>query len=836
MIKGSKELYSILKLNKIKSSLEIVTKSKEALYNSLIVLIALFLLFLMPILSMDYGISGDEYVDHRHTGYVLDYFFKGDTKALDQPKTLLHYYGISAQVIVRGVIEVFGIEDYYEARHAMCSIFGVLTILFTALLARRMGGGLSGVLAMLMLFLVPRFFGHSMNNLKDIPFAFGYVFSIFYILKLFDDFPRFSKKNIILLSLGIAFTIGNRAGGLLLIPYLFMYAGLFYIDRSGGIKEFFRFKRHSKILLRILAVVFLISIVGYFASVLLWPYALENPIKGPVESLKLLTKFKMGIRQIFEGKQVMSNMLPKYYAPKYLLITLPLTVLSGFVLFLVRYLFKSKEIKLDHFFLLFAAVFPVFWVVYKNSNLYGGIRHFMFVIPIFVVLASIAWKDVIEKSKSAKIKYVYIAILIVLFALPLRWIIISHPNQYVYFNEIEGGITKAYGNYEMDYYFNSEKIGSEWLRKNVIRNTEKNFVIASHGKPSYYYRNDKNVKSIYTRYYERSKKDWDYAVFVNEYINKHQLRKNLFPPKGTIKEFKLEGKPMCVVVKRPSKEDFYGFEALKSKKYKEAIDHFKNYLNIDPQSEQAWYGLAQAYMFSKEYKQAESSINRCLRNHPDYISAMHIKSVIYYESGQYTKALKQIDRTLARRKLADIMLLKALTYYKMKEYKSSVQILNNILARRPSHVKALNLAGKILVEKKDYKQAIKVYSRLEKKFPKSKEVLCSLSKCYARSGNIKNAYRYLKKLAIIDKTYFPGAKLQVELLIMQSKYDKATIALKHLRSKVKNDAELFYLSGLLEINSGNKLNAKNYLKKCLQLKKDYKEAQLLLSKLSTNNS
>ena len=43
----------------------------------LMLLFGLFVFFLLPYISKDYGISGDEFVDHRHSGYVLDFFTKG---------------------------------------------------------------------------------------------------------------------------------------------------------------------------------------------------------------------------------------------------------------------------------------------------------------------------------------------------------------------------------------------------------------------------------------------------------------------------------------------------------------------------------------------------------------------------------------------------------------------------------------------------------------------------------------------------------------------------------------------------------------------------------------
>ena len=806
----------------------------ESFYNGLIISISLLLFLLMPLLSIDYGITGDEYVDHRHAGYVIDYYLKGDTKALDQPKTLLNYYGISAQVIVRAITDFFGIENYYEARHAMCSIFGVLAIVFTGLLGRRIGGGLSGVLSMIMLLFVPRFFGHSMNNLKDIPFAFGYVFSIYYIIKLFDSYPRFKPQNILLLIVGIAFTIGNRAGGLLLIPYLFMYGGLFYINITGGIKEFFRFKKHKKSLFLILSVVIIISLLGYFGSVVLWPYALENPIQGPIDSLKLLTRFKIGIRQIFEGEQVMSNLLPIYYAPKYLFITLPLTVLTGLLFYFIRVFTKPKNIKLVDFFIVYTAIFPVFWVVYKNSNLYGGIRHLLFVIPIFVVMSSSAWKELICRIKSKKVCWIIISLLAFLFALPMRWMIISHPNQYIYFNEIAGGINNAYGDYELDYYFNSEKLGADWIKENVVEDSIKKLVVASHGKSEHYFREYENVDWVYTRYYERSKKDWDYAVFVNEYIDRFQLNHNLFPPAGTVKVIELQNKPICIVVKRVSKEDYTGFEALNNQEYDEAIKHFKNHLKLDSKSEQVWFGLSQAYFFKKDYKNSLTCVDKALQYYPAYISALHIKSLVYLETKQNTKAITVLDDMLKRRKIIDVMHLKAVAYYHLKRYHESIQIINKILKLNPTHIKSLDLAGKILMENKDYMQAIKIFTKVSKKIKNDPYVLYYLAKCHTKLNDIRLAYIYMNKLSTIKKGYYPAIKLQAELFIKQNNKDKASIIINNLLEKVNNDSELYYLAGLLESKKGNNTLAKTYLNKCIGLKKDYKEAIVLLDKFSLN--
>ena len=230
---------------------------RDMVFRFLMVLFACFAFVFMPYISRDYGVTGDEFVDHRHAGYVLDYFAKGDKAALNQPQTALHLYGNTVQVITAAICRWFDVENYYELRHFFGGLVGAVGVLAVGLLGLRWGGGLCGLLAVLMMFFTPRFFGHSMNNLKDVPFAVGYVLALFYTVRLFDYFPAVRLRHLVGLVLGIALALGTRSGGLILYPMLFMYAGLYYISQSGGIREFYHFGKHRRLAGQILQIVIL---------------------------------------------------------------------------------------------------------------------------------------------------------------------------------------------------------------------------------------------------------------------------------------------------------------------------------------------------------------------------------------------------------------------------------------------------------------------------------------------------------------------------------------------------------------------------------------------------
>ena len=173
-------------------------------------LFGIFCLIYFPATAFDFAISGDEIIDDTQSTYVLNYFKTGDKTALDQPKTKLHLYGSEFQVVIKFLSDLFHIENVYAFRHICCSLIAVWGICVAGLLGFRIGGGLCGLLTMILLFFTPRFFGHAMNNLKDLPFAVGYLVSIYYFIRFFDHYPKIKAGYLIGILAGLFLCLGTR--------------------------------------------------------------------------------------------------------------------------------------------------------------------------------------------------------------------------------------------------------------------------------------------------------------------------------------------------------------------------------------------------------------------------------------------------------------------------------------------------------------------------------------------------------------------------------------------------------------------------------------------------
>jgi hypothetical protein len=103
------------------------------------------------------------------------------------------------------------------------------------------------------------------------------------------------------------------------------------------------------------------------------------------------------------------------------------------------------------------AFFPVAFFVFEQPTAYNGIRHFLFVVPPMAVLAALGldwlwdWLDRLDfrlaKLYAGALAGVMVAQIWVMGQL--------HPDEYVYYNLLTGGVKGAEGAYELDYWGNS---------------------------------------------------------------------------------------------------------------------------------------------------------------------------------------------------------------------------------------------------------------------------------------------------------------------------------------------------------------------------------------------
>lgn len=650
---------------------------KESVQKYLFYSFSALLLFLMLVTSRDAGITCDEVLHYNHSVSVYNFFAtRGkDLSSLDTPVTNLKYYGQSYDNIVTVLIKWFHIENIYGFRHIMSPLAGWLAIMVTAFFAVWLAGYRTGILVIVLFAVSPAFLGHSQNNLKDIPFALGYISSIYYTCRFIAAGKKFPLQDMAILTVSIAFAMSIRAGGLLLVCYLFLFSFLYWLDKY--IKN--RIAEPKEIRTKLLQIG-TITILSWLLSIALWPYALQSPLVNVLKAYRVMAHFPDTFKQIFEGKTEWSDFMPWYYLPKSMLITIPILVISGFVLF---FIFSKKVFKngkaLIYLFVLFTIIFPIVFVIYEKSNLYSSWRQFLFLYPPIVLIAAtgITWLlDFLPEGKYSGWGLIFIIALLSVH--PVKFMAANHRFSYIYYNQLVGGLHGAYGNYETDYYYVSQTEASKWLLDYIKMKNDTGVVkIKATYSVNWLFRNHPEMETSYFRYEERSLSDWDYAIVVNRYISPYQLKNHIWPPDNAIHTIYADGVPVCAVLERRSKEDFYGYNALNDGRTDEAIENFERALKVNGMDEMIYFNYATALYTKGNYQKADSALKRGLEINPDFEPILMYMGNIARSQNRSAEAILSYEKVIkANRKYfeAYVALAQLLTGQDMRKARDLLRI------------------------------------------------------------------------------------------------------------------------------------------------------------------
>lgn len=514
-------------------------------------------------------------------------------------------------------------------------------------------------------------------------------------------------------TIGIALAINMRVGGLMLIGMFFAFVIGNYILSKKLRADI---KQTKGAVSKIAKYLFFVSLIGYIGGLLFWPYGLLGPIDHVKTALKEMAHFDTNIRVLFNGQSMFSNEVPWNYIPTWLWITTPIIILYAALAHLPLLIISKKYFNANYsLLLLFAAVFPWAYAVYGKSALYDGMRHFLFVIPLISVFAAMTFETFFSLTKN-KIAQGGIALALAggLF-LPVKFSVANHPNEYVYFNENIGGIKKAYGRFDTDYYMNSVKQACIWMHQNIKPIEGKKIIIATNTADpvSWSFKNDTaHFKIIYTRYYGRTEKLWDYGLFFSRPIDHSQLLNKSWPGSNSIHVVTADEVPLCNVVHRSNTDDYAAQDSMSSGNLLAAVRLFNNAIAADPSNEEDYTNLAQAYIGLKMVDSAQIAAQKSLKIYPLSAQALGIYCNACFAKSEFDKAINACMDVLRVDSKSDMAYLNmGLAYAYANKADQALYNLNTAVQLNPGNWQAYQIMGAIYAQKGDNQTAQQYYNQ-----------------------------------------------------------------------------------------------------------------------------
>jgi 4-amino-4-deoxy-L-arabinose transferase-like glycosyltransferase len=413
----------------------------------------MLLLPVMVVLSRSFGVTWDERDQQKHGELTWRYLAGSGDDAL------FFENGAAAGVAYGPLFDLTGIAlqkalprvDRFVVRHGLNATFGWLAVLSCGLMARRLLGAGAGILAMALLASSPRFFGDSMNNPKDVPFAALSTLALYLIGTVESGYPYLRLRHVLALTLVIGLGITTRPIALLSLGYLaIVLAARMVRQRDASVN-------HA---VRTVAALGVIGLGALLLASIAWPWAAARPLYGPFESLLKLSRFDWSGEVLFKSTSVPAREMRWDYVPTWLLISTPFGVLTGALASLLR-LRRGEAARAGILGLWAVFLFPTLLVIVRRSTLYDGIRHLLFVIPLLAVLAAAGWTALLAGPRPFFRRIAAAGLALALLE-PLAFQLRNHPNQIVYFNALAGGPAGAFGRYDLDYWGNCALQAVQW--------------------------------------------------------------------------------------------------------------------------------------------------------------------------------------------------------------------------------------------------------------------------------------------------------------------------------------------------------------------------------------
>ncbi|HYD66236.1 glycosyltransferase family 39 protein [Azospirillum sp.] len=424
----------------------------------------LFCLLVIAVLTFrDYGISIDEEVQHIYGKKLLAYYTSGFVDLSAFSFKDLYLYGGLFDLAVALLTPISPLAEY-DTRHLLCALCGVVGIAGTWRLGRLLGGPRAGFLAAALLALSGVYYGAMFNNTKDVPFAAGMVWTLYFATRMVLQFPSPRPSSVLKFGLTLGLSLGIRVGAVLAGVYVVAAALLFlaFMLYSDGWRA--TLAAFGRMVVAMLPAV----PVAYGLMAALWPWAVFdvlNPIRA-LQAFSHIDYLPYQLETLFNGRLVSAIDAPALYLPVYLAIKVPEAVLLGLLLavaFAAAWVWRTVRERrswrpaLRYAVVTLAVAFPIASFMLLRPTVYNGIRHFLFVVPPMVVLAAVAFHHLWNLAEARG----HHAVRAVVLGLTVSGVVYGwqlgclHPNEYVYYNAFVGGAKGAKGRFELDYWGNS---------------------------------------------------------------------------------------------------------------------------------------------------------------------------------------------------------------------------------------------------------------------------------------------------------------------------------------------------------------------------------------------
>ncbi len=202
---------------------------------------------------------------------------------------------------------------------------------------------------------------------------------------------------------------------------------------------------------------------------------------------------------------------------------------------------------------------------------------------------------------------------------------------------------------------------------------------------------------------------------------------------------------------------------LKMNCYEWALDEMLEAIKLEDDVSEFYYSLGVCYLMLSEVEKSKTALLKAIELNPDDVDALAFLGNVYTQQNDYENAYKYLNMAIKKdpgNYLAQNHLAKY--YFKIEKYDVAKDFLQDIISKNQDD-ELINMLAFCYLKEQNYHDALGLYFKLAKTYPKNHIILTNLAKCEIKCDKINEAKEHLRQALMIYDDYSEALELLKEI-------------------------------------------------------------------------
>lgn len=231
-------------------------------------------------------------------------------------------------------------------------------------------------------------------------------------------------------------------------------------------------------------------------------------------------------------------------------------------------------------------------------------------------------------------------------------------------------------------------------------------------------------------------------------------------------------------------------------RYEDALNNYKQAIDIKPEYAQAWNGKAKALYELDSHEEALSAYDKAIELEPNYQNSWQGRGFVLNKLKRYRDAIYSFNKALELEpKSPEVLNAKGQALSNLKRYDEAIRSYDKAVELQPDYDQALYNKAWVLYSLKRYKDALDTYEQVIRLKPNNERAWYNSGNALVNLNRKKDAFKAYSKSVQYKPNFYQAWLSRGNVLISLRRYPEAVESFQEVLKYSPSNFDAFYSQG-----------------------------------------